>query len=244
MVFCLIAILSTHCRETAADELDDSTGPDIVDDKPQLPTPDWIPAGTVSPAVARRAIEMRARLQSTSPEFQRGALSQISSDIDRFGHSEIRAAAVPLIIDLLSQEYRILQFPHNYRVEHDVRVFALEVLAELGGQESREQIRYSVTGDIDDTVRIRAAQLLAHTTSPDPDGDLHVLSTALLSAVRAHRSEAEIVRLLYAATELTQRVWNPEHPDLLRALIVIHDGAYSRGLRNFAISFLEELANR
>jgi hypothetical protein len=207
-------------------------------------TPDWIPAGSVSPPVARRAVEMRARLQSTSPELQRSALTQISADINEYGRGEMRTAVVPLVVELLSQEYRILQFPRNFRVEYGTRLSALEVLARLGGEEAREQLRYSVTGDSDDSVRTRAAQLLANTTGTDPDEDLHVVSVALLAAVRSRRDEAEMYRLLHAAATLSRRVWNPEHPDLLRALIAIHDGSYSRGLRNSAISLLEELANR
>jgi len=206
--------------------------------------PDWIPAGTVSPAVARRAVEMQARFQSRNSQMQQSALTQISQDIDRYGRTEMRIAAVPLVIELLNQDYRILQFPRDYRIDTTIRLSALELLGRLGGTDARSQLRYSLRNDTDGVLRARAAQLLADTTGDDPDGDLQAVSTALLATVGARRDEAEVMRLLNAAQTLTYRTWNPENPDLLRALILIYDGPYSRRLRNSAMVLLEELSER
>ncbi|HKK49551.1 MAG TPA: hypothetical protein VJ932_10670, partial [Alkalispirochaeta sp.] len=73
--------------------------------------PDWIPVGTVSPAVERRAVETRARLESRSPTMQRQALGMIRTDIETYGRTSMRLAATPLVVDLLGLEYRILETP-------------------------------------------------------------------------------------------------------------------------------------
>ena len=205
---------------------------------------DWIPVGTVSPAIERRAIETRARIETRIPRMQRDALRGIREELDGDDRLELRIAAVPLVIELLALEYSILEFPTDYRVDSGTRLLALEVLAELGGTEARRQLRESVVSDVDETVRACAAQLLAFHSGADPETDLRVVSNALAAAVRKGASESEVTRLLEAARAFVPRVWNPEVPSLLEALVSIHQGAYSRSLRRNAFSFLEWLAER
>ncbi|MFP4211632.1 MAG: hypothetical protein ACLFR8_10345 [Alkalispirochaeta sp.] len=205
---------------------------------------DWLPPGSVSPAVERHALEIQARLQTGIPSFQREALFSIRSGLANGDRNEMRIATVPLVIDLLDEEYRILEFPRDYRVDETTRLVALEVLAEVGGAAARSQIRISVTDDDDATIRAEAARLLATYPGDTPEEDLSAVSRALLRSVHRGGSTAEVYRLVGAARELSVRVWDPSNPELLDALVLIAGGGYSASLRSAAISLLEELADR
>ncbi len=213
-------------------------------DAPSQELPDWIPVGTVSPPLVRHSLEAMARLQSRNPGQQRAALQLLQSDIREFGKAEMRIAAVPLVAELLSQEYRILGFPDDYRVDTTIRLSALDVLAEVGGESAREHIRYSLLHDNDGAIRSHAARLLATVPGTDPDGDLAAVSQSLLRAVRGGADEAEVSRTLDAAAQLSREAWSPDVPDLVRSLVLIHEGNFSRRIRRSAMALLEELANR
>lgn len=206
--------------------------------------PDWIPVGSVSPIVERRALETRARLESRSPRLQQEALGMIRSDIETYGRASMRIAATPLVVDLLGLEYRILETPRGHSVDVPTRLLALRVLADLGGDPARRQLRESVRIDSDETIRASAAQLLASIPGSEPDADYHTVGDALLRAVRRRDSEQEIARLLTAAERLSGRVWNREYPPLLESLIEISGGSYSSSIRRRAMSFLEDLSER
>lgn len=206
--------------------------------------PDWIPAGTVSPLVERRALETRARLESRSPDLQRQALGMIRTDIDTHGRGPMRIAATPLVVDLLGLEYRILETPRGYGVDAPTRLLALRVLADLGGEPARRQIRESILVDADETVRASAAELLAYAPGSEPQTDYHTVSEALIRAIRRGKGEQEVLRLLASAERLSHRAWNPEHPPLLEALVQISAGGYSSSIRRRAMSFLEDLSDR
>jgi len=219
----------------------------MAEDRPGEDTtrgPDWLPPGSVSPSVERHALEVQARLQTRIPEFQRGALVSIRGRMGIDDRNELRVAAVPLVVDLLDAEYRILEFPRDYRIDETTRLLALEVLAELGGPAARSQIRLSVLEDDDEAIRAGAAQLLVTHTGDTPEEDLVAVSRALLKSIRRGGSEGEARRLLGAARQLSVRVWDPVNPELLDALVLIAGGGYSASLRSAAISFLEELADR
>ncbi len=206
--------------------------------------PDWIPAGTVSPAVERRALETRARLESRSPQLQRQALGMIQTDIETYGRGSMRIAATPLVVDLLGLEYRILETPRGYGVDTPTRLLALQVLADLGGEPARRQIRESLLIDADETIRASAAELLAYEPGSEPQTDYQTVSEALIQAIRRGEGEQEVLRLLVSAERLSHRVWNPEHPPLLEALVQISTGGYSSSIRRRAMSFLEDLSDR
>ncbi|MCG8477581.1 MAG: hypothetical protein MI724_00665 [Spirochaetales bacterium] len=206
--------------------------------------PDWIPVGSVSPEVERRAVETRVRLQSRLPEIQRDALRSIGRDVERYGRAQMRIAAVPLVIELLGMEYRILETPVDYRVDSATRIDALILLADIGGNAARGQLRATLRNDIDSTVRVSAAQLLAAVPSDDPDGDLQAVAEALGSAARRRQDDGEIRRMLAAARVISRKAWNPEYPPLLDTLIMIASGPYSSSSRSEAMSLLEELADR
>jgi hypothetical protein len=229
--FMLISVLTS----LAAEE-------DSVDDARR--GPDWLPPGSVSPSVERYSFEVQARLQTRIPAFQRGALASIRERLSTEDRNELRIATVPLVVDLLDAEYRILEFPRDYRIDETTRLLALEVLAELGGTTARSRIQLSVVEDDDETIRAGAAQLLVKHSGDTPEEDLSVVSRALLRSVRRGGSEGEVRRLLGAARQLSIRVWDPVSPELLDALVLVAGGSYSASLRSAAISFLEELADR
>ncbi len=206
--------------------------------------PDWIPADTVSPEVERRAMEARARLESRSPELQREALGMIQADMETYGRGPMRIAATPLVVDLLGLEYRILETPRDYGVDTPTRLLALQVLADLGGETAREQIRESVFADADETIRSSAAELLARAPGSEPETDYQAVNDALARAVRRGSGDQEVLRLLASAERLSHRVWNPEYPPLLEALVQISSGSYSSSIRRRAMSFLEALSER
>ncbi|MFO8043980.1 MAG: hypothetical protein R6U25_12315 [Alkalispirochaeta sp.] len=216
-----------------------------ADDQPDpRDGPDWIPVGSVSPEVERRALETRARLESRSPGLQRQALRMIRSDIETYGRASMRLAATPLVVDLLGMEYRILETPQGYTVDAPTRLLALQVLADLGGEPARGQLRESVRIDADGTVRASAAQLLARIPGSDPDSDYRTVGETLLRAVKRNDSPEEIARLLSATQQLSGRVWNAEHPAVLEALVALSGGTYSSSIRRRAMSFLEDLSAR
>ncbi len=211
---------------------------------PSADRPDWIPVGSVSSEVERRAVETRVRLQSRFPEIQRDALRSIRGDIERYGRAQMRIATVPLVIELLDMEYRILETPVDYRVDSATRIDALILLADIGGNEARGQLRATLRTDIDSAVRVSAAQLLAAVPGEDPDGDLQAVAEALGSAARRGQNDGEIRRLVAAARVISRNAWSPEYPPLLDALITIASGPYSSSSRSEAMSLLEELADR
>jgi hypothetical protein len=206
--------------------------------------PDWIPVGSVPPEVVRRAVEMRARFESQVPEFQRAALRTIRDDIPRYGRATMRLAAAPLVIDLLSMEYRILETPRDYRIDAQTRLQALITLADLGGAPARDQLRSTLRDDSDGAIRSSAAALLADVPGGDPDLDYRAVGDAVARAVRAGSDDGELQRLIAAAQILSYRVWNPEYPPLLQALVQVAGGSYSSSTRNAAMSFLEDLVDR
>lgn len=189
-------------------------------------------------------MEARARLESRAPRLQQQALGMIRSDIETYGRTSMRIAATPIVVDLLGQEYRILETPHGYGVDAPTRLLALQVLADLGGEPAREQLRESVRVDSDETVRASAALLLAHAAGSEPDIDYHVVGDALLRAVRRRDSDQEVARLLSAAEHLSHRAWDPEYLPLLEALVHISGDGYSSSIRRRAMSFLEDLSAR
>lgn len=205
---------------------------------------DWIPVGAVAPEVERRAIESRARLASPDPFAQRAALAMIRRDAERFDVREMRIAAVPLVIDLLGNEYTILEFPVDVRIDVSTRVEALELLGVLGGERARSQIRDSVLVDRDPVVRVQAAQILARRLGDDPDSDLAVVARSLRESVDGRGDEAEIARMLGVVTTLVERAWEPATRDLLEALVAIVGGPYSSSSRREALDLLESLAER
>jgi hypothetical protein len=141
---------------------------------------------------------------------------------------------VPLIIDLLDENYRILEFPRDYRVDVTTRLAALETLAFLGGATARGQLRETLSQDGDGAIRAGAAQLMASRPGMTPEEDYAAVSEALYRAVRRSSPESEVIRLLTAAQTLSERVWDPENPQLIQALVLIHEGRYSRSVRSTA----------
>ena len=206
--------------------------------------PEWIPVGSVPPEVERRALQTQTWLQSRSPVFQRQALGMIQEDIARYGRATMRIAAVPLVVDLLGEEYRILQTPTDYSVDPIIRLQALGLLATLGGDVARKQLRDSLSSDDDASVRAGAAHFLAAVPGSTPDEDFQAVGDALQRAVRRGAPEEEIVRLLIAARELSTRTWNAEYAPLLDALVGIASSGYSSSTRNRAMSFLDALSER
>jgi hypothetical protein len=168
----------------------------------------------------------------------------IRADIRTYGRASMRIAATPLVVDLLGIEYRILETPQGFTVDAPTRLLALQVLADLGGEPARQQLRESVRIDSDETVRASAAHLLAHVPGSEPDADYRTVGDALFRAVSRRDSQEEISRLLLAAEQLSERVWNPEYPPLLQALVEIAGGGYSSSIRRRAMSFLEDLSER
>jgi hypothetical protein len=205
---------------------------------------DWIPVGAVSPEAEHRAVQARALLQSRSTPMQREALRSIEADIDRFGRAEMRLAAAPLIIDLLGQDYRILETPPGFAVEASTRESALRLLAHLGGEAARGQLRSSLVEERDPAIRAYAARLLATTPGDDREADYRTIADALLRAHNRSGEETEVRRLLGSAELLSREVWNAEYPPLLQALVGIAGGAYSSSTRKWAMSFLEDLSER
>ena len=206
--------------------------------------PDWIPSGSVSPAVERAAVQHRAYLQSRIADTQLAGLRTIRDDVDRYGRTEMRIATVPLITDLVRMEYRILNVSAGYIVDSAIRSEALLLLAHIGGAEARNQLRESLLVDSDGTVRATAALLLAENPGGDPDGDLAAVSRALYNAVRRRNSDGELHRLLGAARAISRRAWEPEHRELIESLGAIVSGSYPSSLRRTALVMLEELAGR
>lgn len=207
------------------------------------PRADWIPVGSVPDPVVRTALEAQVRFQSGSLTIQRVAIDLIREDIDQYGIAALRIAAVPVLVDLLGLEYRILEVPTDYHVDPRLRSDALELLSELGGDEAIDQLRESVLTDVDESVRVRAALLLAIDPSDDPDLDLETISQALYRAARGGR-QSEVDRLLTAADRAWRRAWSPENPMLIASCIEIAQGPYSASLRRRAIELLEELSER
>ena len=187
---------------------------------------------------------MRARFESRVPEFQRAALRTIQDDIPRYGRAAMRIAAAPLVIDLLSMEYRILETPRDFRIDAQTRLQALITLADLGGAPARKQLRSTLRDDSDGTIRSSAAALLAQVPGGDPELDYRAVGDAVARAVRAGAEDSELQRLIAAAQALSLRVWNPEYPPLLQALVQVAGGSYSSSTRNVAMSFLEDLVDR
>ncbi|MDA3951117.1 MAG: hypothetical protein PF508_18060 [Spirochaeta sp.] len=208
------------------------------------PDVDWVPVDSIPPEIVRRGVETKARLQTRIPEMQREALRTIRHETDPAYHQEVRTVTVPLIIDLLDENYRILEFPRDYRVDVTTRLAALETLAFLGGATARGQLRETLSQDGDGAIRAGAAQLMASRPGMTPEEDYAAVSEALYRAVRRSSPESEVIRLLTAAQTLSERVWDPENPQLIQALVLIHEGRYSRSVRSTAMSFLEVLANR
>ncbi|TVR69770.1 MAG: hypothetical protein EA427_07190 [Spirochaetaceae bacterium] len=206
--------------------------------------PHWIPMGSVSRELEQHALHHREFLQNRSGEIQRAGLRAIRSDLDRFERADMRIALVPIVVDMLGMEYRILSVSSGYQVDSPTRAEALLLLADLGGGQARLQLRQSVGIDEDPSVRATAASLLAREPWADPDDDLLAVSRALLRATRRGGPEAEVARLLSAAHTLSGNAWNREIPELLEALGSIAGGNYPSSLRRKAFSILEELARR
>jgi hypothetical protein len=218
---------------------------ETTDESPENPLrADWIPVGAVSPEAEYRAVQARSLLQSRSTPMQREALRSIEADIDRFGRAEMRLAAAPLIIDLLGREYRILETPPGFTVEASTRESALRLLAHLGGEAARGQLRESLSEERDPAIRAYAASLLAATPGDDPDLDYRTIGDALLRAHQRGGEETEVRRLMESVERLSGDVWNAEYPPLLQALVGIAGGSYSSSTRKWAMSFLEELSER
>lgn len=208
--------------------------------------PDWIPAGTVSPALERRALQTQVWLQQRAPAAHETALRLIAEDIERFEATEMRTAAAPLLVDLLGHEYRILETPENFTVAAPTRIAALDLLARIGGRVAREQIRYSVRADVDAAVRSGAVRLLVRTPGDEPERDLDTVGRALLATLSRNplQAESEIRTILAVLPVLIDRVWMVESQALFEGLIGVAGGPYSSSSRNTAMSLLEDLAAR
>lgn len=207
------------------------------------PRADWIPVGSVPDEVVRTALEARARFETGSIDLQNGAFRIIRNDMDEHGMTALRIAAVPVLLDLLGLEYRILEVPTDFHVDPRVRVGALELLADLGGDSAVVQLRQSILDDEDEAVRVTAAMLLASEPSDDPDTDFATISRAFYVAVR-RGAESEVSRLLDAANTARLRAWSQDNPYFLSGLVDIVQGPYSGSLRKRAMDLLEELAER
>lgn len=207
------------------------------------PRADWIPVGSVPDEVVRTALEARARFESGSIELQRGAIAIIREDLEEHGTSSLRIAAVPVLLDLLGEEYRILQVPMDFHVDPRIRLGALELLSELGGDAASMQLRRSILDDQDEAVRVTAATLLSSEPSDDPDLDMDAISHAFYLAAR-RGAESEVARLLIAADAVRRRTWSRGNPDFIAGLLATVQGPYSASLRRRAMDVLEELAAR
>ncbi|SIQ97138.1 hypothetical protein SAMN05920897_12021 [Alkalispirochaeta americana] len=206
--------------------------------------PHWIPVGRVSRELEQQALQQRVFLEHHSQSIQRQGLAMIRSSLDLFDRADLRLSAVPLVVDMLDREYRILRVPARYQVDSPTRTEALHLLADLGGETAREQLRRSLEADSDGTVRATAALLLARSPQTSPDQDLASIAASLRQATRRGGPEEEIHRLLQAARNMIPQAWEPEIPDLVYALGEIVQGPYSSGLRRSSLSMLEELIRR
>ncbi len=204
---------------------------------------DWIPVGSVPPALVQSAVEARARFETANLELQRGALNLIRAERERHGAAALRIAVVPVLADLLAIEYQILEMPADVNVDPALRIDAISLLTEIGGDIATAQVRQSIRLDRDEIVRVAAARHLAALPSDDPDLDLRSISAALRRAVDGG-SETEVTGLLDAASKAARRVWTVNDTNLLDSLVRIAQGPYSGSLRRRAIEFLEELAAR
>ncbi len=206
--------------------------------------PHWVPAGSVPEALERNVLQQRTYLQNRSREAQIMGLDWIEEDIRRFPAGEMRIAAVPLVVDMLDRDFRILTVTPGYRVDPGTRIRALSLLARIGGEEARSQLRHSTVQDSDSAVRVTAAGLLAGIPGQNPEADLLAISRALRAGIERGLPEAEVIRLLAAVWEVSRHVWSVNDRDLFDTLIRIHSGPYSRSTRETAFSMLEEFARR
>lgn len=208
------------------------------------PGADWIPVGSVRPELARRAMTARARFETGDAGMQRQALAEIEADIARYGRAALQTAAVPLIVDLLGTEYRILETPRPLTLEPGVRLQALRLLSVIGGPVAREQLRAALREERDPSLRAAAAAYLNEMPGAAEDADYRAVADALASAVRRGDGETEIMRLLPMLESMSREVWSPEYRPLLEALVSIAGGRYSSSARSRAMSFLEDLSER
>lgn len=198
--------------------------------------------GSVPPELERRALVARAMFETLNPDQQAAALGDLERDLERYGSATMRIAAVPIVVDLLGQDYRIVEAPLDYRIEPTLRVRALQFLADVGGPEARDQLRWTLHSDRDSAVRRAATRFLQATPTDDPDGDLAAVADALAAAVRRGSDDREVATLIAAAAHLSQFTWQRDNPILLRGLVDVASGPYSSTTRSAAIDLLEGLA--
>lgn len=205
---------------------------------------DWVPVGSVPVELERRVLVVRALFATLDPEQQASALGDLERDLERYGSGAMRIAAVPIVVDLLAQDYRIVEAPLDYRIEPALRVRALRFLATVGGPTAREQLRWTLRNDRDGAVRRTATHFLQATPSDDPGRDLAAVAQALAAAIRRRSDDGEVATLIAAVAQLATRTWQRDDPTLLRALVDVASGPYSSTTRRAAIDVLEDLAGR
>ena len=205
---------------------------------------DWIPVGSVPMELERRALVARAMFETLNPEQQAIALGDLERDLKRYGSAPMRIAAVPIVVDLLGQDYLIVEAPLDYRIEPTLRVRALRFLATVGGPTARDQLRWTLHRDRDSAVRRAATRFLQTTPTDNPSRDLAAVSHALAAAIRRDFDDVEIATLIAAVAQLSTRTWQRDDPTLLQALADVASGPYSSTTRRAAIDVLAGLAGR
>lgn len=213
---------------------------------PSTRTPDWIRyEEELPPRAIQSALLTKVRLESRDRATQLAALEWIREDIELYGTEAARYTVVPLLTELVSRRYRVLELPPAYLVDGQVRIAGLELLARIGGPDAVQQLTESLRLDPDTTVRGYAATLLS--THPDADPD-HVMEDLTVALYRAHRSsvmrESQVFVLLHALEATLPGAWIFNGTALARELVDVVTGSYSLAVRSKAARLLERLVER
>lgn len=215
------------------------------DARPDHIRPEWIPVGAVPAPLEDRAVQAQLMLQSGIDAQQADALRSMRVIIEEYGDDAARVAIVPLVVDLLEDDTRILETPGDLQVLPETRLEALDILLAVGGAAADARVRASIRDERDGSIRAITAVRLAARGSDDPAADLSAVGFALHQSVSTSRgNEEEVVRFLQSIEVLIGRVGSIQDQLLIDALLRVADGPYSARARRSALTILESIAAR
>lgn len=193
--------------------------------------------------------ENRTELTVLARDIRSGNAMRARSAVDRIGRlTDDRREIAPELTDLLV--FVVARpFLEQSRsrgagnVSPLLRIRALELLGNMGGQRARTSLLLTVQRESDSAV-VRAALSSLKELSPEPTAEV---SRALTQVLQRHRSAGnpEVVSaVLRAVAALDRAPYTIKDPALFTAIMQVAQGPFPRNVRSQAYQVLDDLRRR
>lgn len=180
-----------------------------------------------------------AQAQLPNPENQMQALELLESMLQS-GDAAFVARNEEIVTSLLLPP-RVADSPGFRRSFPQIRIRAAELAARLDTRRSAETLTTLLSDDPDPAVQAAAARLLPGMESADPAAVAAALGKVLRAENAGNRRDNRLVTSIVQGAYTLYRRWGTEDALLIRNILELREGPYSRETRQIAGRFVELL---